>query len=432
MKIEFLSTSNRPEIQGASDANKLFGGPRSRSKAAAERQMKQMGAAREVVNYLITMDGRSHNGPAARILATASAWAYSDLTTFAAVMGACGLSGEFLAVNVTNEPNFVDTTAYLFLSSDTQGQQGRLAILTFRGTNPTNTINWLTDTNSAMEPLGEAGRAHGGFLRGGVVLLPFLKALLLRVSEGMTLKQALKDMQMNSAIPKEVFPESLEKTGETFADEEDLVASRTQGSQDDSSQTGQKPLALYLCGHSLGGAFAALTGAAIYLDPELAALRMNPRSIGGPSDPQATAIQSGLRSVFTFGQPMFADKSLALQLEGKFGERLFRHVYRNDIMPRLPPRVLGDFAHFGREYVATGGVWVRNRSLIRQVYTAALGNLIGTLAWAKDQLPVAQWIPLQFSWGDHAPLNYLRVSKAHPSGFEMMGNEVGGDVPGLC
>ncbi len=432
MKIQFLTTADRSEMQGVSDAERMLIGPMSGSKLAASRQMKQMSAAREVVNYLVSTDGRAHNGPAARILAAAASWAYSDLNTFATVLGAFGLSGEFVAVNVTNEPNLIDTTAYLFLSSgkDEKNEKlGRLAILAFRGTTPSNTITWLTDANTLMEPLGEGGRAHGGFLRGGIVLLPFLKALLLSAAEGKTLKQSLKEMkEQGSIIPKEAFPEHLGK-GSSFPEDS--------GEQ---SPGEQKPLALYITGHGLGGAFAALTGAAIYLDPEMAILQASPQNMGNQQNPmnqqnpgnQQSPLSSGLRAVYTFGQPMFADRNLAMVLEGKFGDRLFRHVYRNDIIPRMPPRIAGNFWHFGREYVDMRGVWVRNQKPLRVAYMTLLGNVIGTMALIKDMLPISQWIPLQIAWGDHSPLNYLRVSKAQPSGFATPGDELGGTVPGLC
>lgn len=432
MKIQFLTTADRSEMQGVSDAERMLIGPMSGSKLAASRQMKQMSAAREVVNYLVSTDGRAHNGPAARILAAAASWAYSDLNTFATVLGAFGLSGEFVAVNVTNEPNLIDTTAYLFLSSgkDEKNEKlGRLAILAFRGTTPSNTITWLTDANTLMEPLGEGGRAHGGFLRGGIVLLPFLKALLLSAAEGKTLKQSLKEMkEQGSIIPKEAFPEHLGKRGSLSED------------SDEQSPGEQKPLALYITGHGLGGAFAALTGAAIYLDPEMAILQASPQNMGNQQNPmnqqnpgnQQSPLSSGLRAVYTFGQPMFADRNLAMVLEGKFGDRLFRHVYRNDIIPRMPPRIAGNFWHFGREYVDMRGVWVRNQKPLRVAYMTLLGNVIGTMALIKDMLPISQWIPLQIAWGDHSPLNYLRVSKAQPSGFATPGDELGGTVPGLC
>ena len=439
MKIQFLTTADRSEMHGLGETERMLAGGLSNGKIAAARQMKQMSAAREVVNYLISTDGRAHNGPAARILAAASAWAYSDLNTFATVLGAFGLGGEFVAVNVNNEPSLIDTTAYLFLSGARDERLGRLAILTFRGTTPSNTLTWLTDANTLMEPLGEGGRAHGGFLRGGIVLMPFLKALLLGVSEGKTLKQALKDMKEHGAIiPKEAFPEHLGKGG-SFAEE-------TSGEQ---SQGEHKPLALYITGHGLGGAFAALTGAAIHLDPDLAPLQANPQgmafpqgsmnqqSLGkeqgpGSQNPQNMTIPNGLRAVYTFGQPMFADRNLAVVLDGKFGDRMFRHVYRNDVVPRLPPRIAGNFAHFGREYIDVGGVWVRNQKPLRQAFMSVVGTFIGTMAIIKDMLPISQWMPLQVAWGDHSPLNYLRISKAQPSGFATPGDELGSTVPGLC
>lgn len=411
-------------MQGGSDAERMLAGPMSNNKVAAARQMKQMSATSEVVNYLISSDGRAHNGPAARILAAASAWAYSDLKTFATVLGALGLRGEFVAVNVSNEPSLIDTTAYMFLSGARDDRLGRLAILTFRGTEPSNTITWLTDANTLMEPLGE-GRAHGGFLRGGIVLLPFLKALLLAVSGGKTLEQSLRDMkEQGSIIPKEAFPEQLGK-GESLAE----------GLPGEPSPTEQMPLALYITGHGLGGAFAALTGAALYLDPELAMLQANTQSMVSQANPMSQMSQQnpgGLRAVYTFGQPMFTDRNLALVLDGKFGDRVFRHVYRNDIMPRLPPRMSGKFAHFGREYIDVGGVWVTNQKPLRRAYMTILGAFIGTMALIKDMLPISQWTPLQIAWGDHSPLNYLRVSKAQPSGFATPGDELGGTVPGLC
>lgn len=438
MKIQFLTTADRGEMQGGSDAERMLAGPMLNSKLVASRQMKQMSAAREVVNYLVSTDGRAHNGPAARILAAASSWAYSDLNTFATVLGAFGLSGEFVAVNVTNEPNLIDTTAYMFLSGAKDDKLGRLAILAFRGTTPSNTITWLTDANTLMEPLGEGGRAHGGFLRGGIVLMPFIKALLLGVAEGKSLKQSLKDMKdQGSIIPKEAFPENLDKGGGGSFGED-------QGGE--AGQGEQKPLALYITGHGLGGAFAALAGASIFLDPELAVLQPNPQTMGNqqnqinqpvnqqnPGNQQnPMGLPSGLRAVYTFGQPMFADRNLAMVLEGKFGDRLFRHVFRLDVVPRMPPRISGNFWHFGREYVDQGGVWVRNQKPLRQAYMTILGNVIGTMAWVKDMLPISQWIPLQVAWGDHSPLNYLRVSKAQPSGFATPGDELGGTVPGLC
>jgi hypothetical protein len=98
----------------------------------------------------------------------------------------------------------------------------------------------------------------------------------------------------------------------------------------------------------------------------------------------------------------------------------------------MPPRLAGNFWHFGREYVDMRGVWVRNQKPLRVTYMTLLGNVIGTMALIKDMLPISQWMPLQIAWGDHSPLNYLRVSKAQPSGFATPGDELGGTVPGLC
>lgn len=342
------------------------------------------------IDYLVGLEGTLHNGPAARLLCAAATWAYSDLTTFASMMCNRGLYGEFIGVNVTNEAAFIDTTAYLFLSEDK-----RVAILTFRGTELTNIVNWLADASTETEPQEEGG-IHRGFLTSVIVVLPVLRDLLLgwaNSDPSMNLHEGIAEMKKKRCYPEQAYPQVLEPTP--------------------SSET-SLPAALYICGHSLGGALAQMAGALLHLDPTLFALREK------------------LRSVYTFGAPMFADKTLADKLQAEFGERVFRHRYEKDVVPLLPGRQLGNYDHFGHGYVSSEGVWVRRDRKEEPADWSMPAIIIGLVAFAKEKVPALRWVPLPVSWADHSPLRYMETSEAPRAGWEILGWELGGDVPGSC
>ncbi|MGE0268602.1 MAG: Mbeg1-like protein [Candidatus Omnitrophota bacterium] len=83
---------------------------------------------------------------------------------------------------------------------------------------------------------------------------------------------------------------------------------------------------LWITGHSLGGALAALT-----------ASRINQQNID-------------INGVYTFGQPRVGDDVFADHCADLFGYRLFRLVNDEDIVTRVPPRLSG-YDHFGRTYL---------------------------------------------------------------------------------
>src|SRR5262249_53973181 len=151
--------------------------------------------------------------------------------------------------------------------------------------------------------------------------------------------------------------------------------------------------ALYITGHSLGGAMAALAGMSIWFDPSLRPLR------------------HVLRGVYTFGQPMVAEPELAQVCDEGLGKIVFRHVYDNDIVPRLPPLTAGRFAHFGREFGSSEGRWRMRASVVSQASTVLLSFPIGAASWLLRQLPLLRSIKLPFSLEDHSPLHYIASSK---------------------
>lgn len=82
--------------------------------------------------------------------------------------------------------------------------------------------------------------------------------------------------------------------------------------------------ALWLTGHSLGGALALLAGARC-----------------------AFELDKPVRGIYTYGQPRVGDREFARSCNGEFGQRVFRFVNNSDIVSRLPPRQI-EFSHCGQ------------------------------------------------------------------------------------
>src|ERR1700746_908145 len=89
----------------------------------------------------------------------------------------------------------------------------------------------------------------------------------------------------------------------------------------------EKPMTtLYLTGHSLGGAMAALMAVMLSVEPQYKKL---------------------FAPIFKGGSPEFANACA----ENTFLDRnVVRYVYRKDPVPHLPPSESDAFKHFGREY----------------------------------------------------------------------------------
>ena len=86
---------------------------------------------------------------------------------------------------------------------------------------------------------------------------------------------------------------------------------------------GTHQLPLWITGHSLGGAMATF-----------AAAWMAEKNLP-------------IRGVYTFGQPRCGDKDFSLQLNAKLPNKFFRFHNSNDIVPRLPARLM-NFEHTGK------------------------------------------------------------------------------------
>src|SRR5690349_17298690 len=154
----------------------------------------------------------------AHVLATCAAYGYPDAATVSTMMGRVGLEANAcVRITQTVDAMLIFSTAYLV-----QSRCGRVVILCYRGTEPATLGNWLGDaevgsesSTMSMEDGGPSFRVHAGFHRN-------VRATWWPVVRELTL--ALQGR-------------SLVHPGETV----------------------ESPLeALYVAGHSLGGAMAVL------------------------------------------------------------------------------------------------------------------------------------------------------------------------------
>jgi hypothetical protein len=272
---------------------------------------------------------------------------------------------------------FICSTAYLI-----QSQCGRLVMLAYRGTEPLSFINWLTDGDvnpvkielPAQNPAArsEPPKVHGGFYRNQ-------RATWFDVEQGLHLALG---------------GQSILGDGAKVAPVE----------------------AVYVTGHSLGAAMAALAAFRIVKDPAYAPIRER------------------LRGVYTYGQPMVGNKLFAEECEKDafLGSRVFRHIFKNDIVPVLPPSLAGEFQHFAPEYhsVNDKGGWRATKpgDYVKQLSHFSGPAVIAASAFAINQVPilrkiaeVAHQVPvieragLVYSLYDHGTGNYIQTSQ--PAGI---------------
>jgi hypothetical protein len=293
----------------------------------------------------------------AHVMAVCAGYAYSDADTLSMIMTRLGLEKNHCRMITRNvEPMLICSTAFLVQSSD-----GKVVILCYRGTDPLAFITWLTavDADAEKVPLSVPGSTdsfgvRAGFYRNVRITGDDVAAALARALRGKSVLEAAAAM-----------PNRLE--------------------------------ALYITGHSLGGAMAAV-----------ATVRMLSDRAFGPLTDKLTA-------VYTFGQPMVGcpDFAEACADDEFLDQNVIRYRYRNDVVPSLPPAASGAFAHFGQEYRYQNGNWRRSHQPSTQFEqpTTQIDNLV-----ERAPAPLAALArPLRMlrrnSWGysaeDHLPYHYV-------------------------
>ena len=315
-----------------------------------------------LVDTLLAIRPTEYSPLAAHVCAVASGWVYTKENAGAVVMRAMaqlGLDGvSYEEVALHNDLMFVASTAVLL-----QSPCGRLAILCYRGTEPQNLASWMADfdvrprfVRMGVGAQGRPSLVHLGFFRNLRVTWHAVREALGRALEGRS------------------------------------VGGRANGHL--------RPLeALYITGHSLGAAIAALAGVYLAADPI-----------------ESRHFRTKLRGIYTFGQPMIGDVDFAAACDEDplLRRGVFRHVYGRDVVPHLPPLVYGRFAHFGRELRAPSGRgWREEPHRAEQAPDVIFSIFVvpRITYWAAQLAITRNLATLGYSWYDHLPQFYIEASE---------------------
>jgi hypothetical protein len=173
--------------------------------------------------------------------------------------------------------------------------------------------------------------------------------------------------------------------------------------------------ALYVTGHSLGGAMAAM----------MAVMLRHERKFSRDGD-----LTDRLRAVYTFGQPMLGDHRFARACgrDAFLREKVIRYVYDSDVVPHLPPKTTGPYRHFGREfryevphlrhsvlglsrflghaYDAREGI-LRETGATGQTASFLGGFGLAALAFVGGRVQPLRSVPVVYSFEDHRPQHYI-------------------------
>ena len=285
-------------------------------------------------------DRDDRDATVAHVLAAAAGYAYSNIETMATIMSRLGLEdNSCVRVAQRVDAMFIFSTAYLV-----QSRCGRVVILGYRGTEPTTLGNWLADADIGATSLvlgGETLAVHAGFYRN-------LRATRWAVINELSL--ALRGRSLSN--PKQELDHPMQ--------------------------------ALYVTGHSFGGAMAVLFAL----------------SIAGSAEQRAIAEK--LRAVYTFGQPLTVGEPLP-EAARALARKVFRHVNARDPVPALPPLAWGRLAHFGHEYRCVNGEWSASDTPVAQLkgLRGIPGSLLAFFATAKRRQAS------RYSMAEHGPNQYL-------------------------
>ena len=309
-----------------------------------------------------------------RVMATCSAYSYSDAKTLSMIMARMGLDkNDCLEISQSVDAMSIASTSFLVQSSDR-----RVVILSYRGTEPDDVINWLASADVNVDKIrievpggGGAHDVHAGFYRN-------VRATRYKVLE------ALQCAENNQSVrtAEDPDPSNKELTG----------AKNSKPSSRNSAEPAKNPVeALYITGHSLGGAMAVLMAIMLHQSKDF-------QSLAGR-----------LKGVYTFGQPMIGSPEFA-DACGQIPslcDKVFRYVYRSDWVPQLPPKESGHFKHFGHEFQYRAGHWHRVHKEKSSTQTNIYGIGGAFVSFFSEKLLLFRGVPFSASLVDHFPQQYI-------------------------
>jgi Lipase (class 3) len=305
----------------------------------------------------------------AHTLAVAAGYAYSNADAVAMMLARMGLvDNHCLRVTMSVDAMFIQSTAHVIQSGD-----GSVVIVAYRGTELTNLVNWLTDLDVHPDKIASPlpgvtdHYVHAGFYRNVRATRFEVAAALERALDG---RSVLGDDRGKKRPPM------------------------------------ANPMtSLYLTGHSLGGAMAALLAVTLLADEDY-----------------AKRFGSVFKGAYTFGAPMVGSPAFAAACDDDpiLGRDVVRYVYKRDPVPHIPPRDSDRFAHFGQERRYEGSFPWKDTSKDPIEQLGHLAALVeAPLAFVARQFRLTRGIPFQFSLNDHAPHHYISATtpKGVPNEF---------------
>lgn len=323
------------------------------------------GGPSALVETLLVTEPTVHDMTAAYVCASAAAWIYSEKpgSVVESELARIGLEDNYsYEISVHNDGMLVASTAVI-----TQSACGRVCILTYRGTEPRNLVNFMTDFDASPVEIPMRGVTddrdppilHGGWHRN-------VRATWDLVARG--LERAFVGRPANPKYDDALAPME----------------------------------ALFVTGHSLGAAMAAIASV------RLAGTRVRGRDF-----------RSKLRGIYTYGQPMLGNHALASACSSDplLANGVFRHIHGNDIAARIPPRDYGHYEHFGREFRAKeGATWKESKTFVKQCPDMTRSVfVIPLLDGLARQVPALRdFVHFNYSFYDHCPRFYVEASV--PSG----------------
>ena len=128
----------------------------------------------------------------ARALCSVASWCYAEPDTFARMMTGLYLPDtECVTVSFENDALLVNNDVFLLQSTD-----GKVAVLSFRGTSPLSAITWAANASVSTDPFRQVGYVHGGFYRSVLALFSVMRPLLTQIVSGKSIVEvadALRD-----------------------------------------------------------------------------------------------------------------------------------------------------------------------------------------------------------------------------------------------
>ncbi|XP_071731972.1 triacylglycerol lipase OBL1 [Rutidosis leptorrhynchoides] len=200
-----------------------------------------------------------------------------------------------------------ERSTQVFIFSD-KPKDADIIVISFRGTEPFDADDWITDFDYSWYEIPNLGKVHMGFLEamglGNRSVTSSFQELL-----QVTNPKFIESLNEKERDTKSVFPDMVEKSA--------YFVVRRKLRRLLKEHTNAK---FMVTGHSLGGALAILFPTVLVLHEEQEILQR-------------------LLGVHTFGQPRVGNRELGRYMESKLQEpspRYFRVVYSNDLVPRLP------------------------------------------------------------------------------------------------